>query len=144
MIKNLSTIILLLFFVGIANSQQNTTIPNADPFCSDTGIIFQNVSDGSSAENGIDYGCLTTQPNPSWFFIRIDLPGDLSLQIEQNTQDDFTGGGLDVDFIAIKSTSNPPPVKSSCVFCSICNDKSPGKSILIKNHEGFGCVVKQP
>ena len=100
MIKNLSTIILLLFFVGIANSQQNTTIPNADPFCSDTGIIFQNVSDGSSAENGIDYGCLQTQPNPSWFFIRIDLPGDLSLQIEQNTQDDFTGGGLDVDFIA--------------------------------------------
>jgi len=68
MIKNLSTIILLLFFVGIANSQQNTTIPNADPFCSDTGIIFQNVSDGSSAENGIDYGCLQTQPNPSWFF----------------------------------------------------------------------------
>ena len=43
MIKNLSSIILLLFFVGIANSQQNTTIPNADPFCSDTGIIFQNV-----------------------------------------------------------------------------------------------------
>ena len=79
MIKNLSTIILLLFFVGIANSQQNTTIPNADPFCSDSGILFQNISDGSSAENGIDYGCLLAQPNPSWFFIRIDIPGDLSL-----------------------------------------------------------------
>ena len=100
MIKNLSTIILLLFFVGIANSQQNTTIPNADPFCSDTGILFQNVSDGSQAEGGINYDCLTTQPNPSWFYIRIDLPGNLSFQIEQNTQDDFTGGGLDVDFIA--------------------------------------------
>ena len=117
MIKNLSTIILLLFYVSIANSQNNqlpsnTTIANADPFCSDTGILFGNVYDDDDdttprivAETGtgpntINYDCLGAQPNPMWFYIRIDLPGNLSLQIEQNTQDDFTGAGIDVDFMA--------------------------------------------
>ena len=101
MVKKLSTIILLLFFVDFANSQENTTIPNADPFCSDTGILFNNTTGNIFGEAGPNYGCLAgNQPRPSWFYIRIDQPGDLSLQIEQNTQDDFTGTGIDVDFIA--------------------------------------------
>ncbi|MDB4256986.1 hypothetical protein N9836_03925, partial [Flavobacteriaceae bacterium] len=101
MVKKLSTIILLLFFVDFANSQENTTIPNADPFCSDTGILFNNTTGNIFAEEGPNYGCLAgNRPRPSWFYIRIDQPGDLSLQIEQNTEDDFTGAGIDVDFIA--------------------------------------------
>ncbi|MDC3345172.1 hypothetical protein OAV59_03325, partial [Flavobacteriaceae bacterium] len=101
MVKKLSTIILLLFFVDFANSQENTTIPNADPFCSDTGILFNNTTGNIFGEAGPNYGCLAgNQPRPSWFYIRIDQPGDLSLQIEQNTEDDFTGAGIDVDFIA--------------------------------------------
>ena len=101
MVKKLSTIILLLFFVDFANSQENTTIPNADPFCSDTGILFNNTTGNIFAEEGPNYGCLAgNRPRHSWFYIRIDQPGDLSLQIEQNTEDDFTGAGIDVDFIA--------------------------------------------
>ncbi|MDC0002033.1 hypothetical protein OAD76_01860, partial [Flavobacteriaceae bacterium] len=99
MIKKLSVFIFLFFSVTIINSQ-NTTIPEADPFCSDTGILFDNTSDGSTAEFGPDYGCLSSQPNPSWFFIKIDEPGNLTLEIEQNSQADFNGAPIDVDFIA--------------------------------------------
>ena len=49
-------------------------------------FYFNNVSDGSHAECRSRLWLFTTQPNPSWFYIRIDLPGDLSLQIEQNTK----------------------------------------------------------
>ena len=99
MIKKFSLLFLLIFYTSILKSQ-NTTIPEADPFCSDTGILFSNTSDNSFAETGPDYGCLATQPNPSWFYIKIDEPGVLTLRIEQNTQADFNGIGLDVDFIA--------------------------------------------
>lgn len=77
---------------------------DAAPFCSDDGLIFENVSDGSTAQSGIDYECLITQPNPSWFFLEIEEAGDLSLEIVQNTQFDVDGNPigtpLDVDFIA--------------------------------------------
>ena len=99
MIKKLSVFIFLFFSATIINSQ-NTTIPEADPFCSDTGILFDNTSDNSTAEFGPDYGCLAEQPNPSWFYIKIDEPGNLTLEIEQNSQADFNGAPIDVDFIA--------------------------------------------
>lgn len=77
---------------------------DADPFCSDDGLIFENVSDGSTAQEGIDYECLGSQPNPSWFFLEIEEAGDLDLEIVQNTEFDADGNPigtpLDVDFIA--------------------------------------------
>ena len=99
MIKKLS-ILFLLTLSTVTLKSQNTTIPEADPFCSDTGILFDNTSDNSPSELGPDYGCLGSQPNPSWFYIKIDEPGVLTLLIEQNTQANFNGAGLDVDFIA--------------------------------------------
>ncbi len=80
------------------------TCVDAQPFCTAEGIIFDNTSDGSAAQNGIDYECLGSQPNPSWFYIEIENPGNLNLEIVQNTQfndnGDPIGNPLDVDFIA--------------------------------------------
>ena len=76
----------------------------ADPFCSQDGLIFENDSSGTPSPAGIDYECLATQPNPSWFFLKIDEPGNLDFEIIQNTSFDTdgnpTGTELDVDFIA--------------------------------------------
>ncbi|RRO15273.1 gliding motility-associated C-terminal domain-containing protein, partial [Flavobacteriaceae bacterium 14752] len=79
----------------------------ADPFCAPApgeSLIFENVSDGSSAPPGIDYDCLGSQPDPVWFFLQIQDSGDLDFEIVQNTQFDNQGNPigtpLDVDFIA--------------------------------------------
>lgn len=84
---------------------------DAMPFCSDDGLIFENTSDGSAAEPGIDYECLGSQPNPSWFFLEIEEAGDLELEIVQNTAFDAdgnpTGNALDVDFIAWGPFTDP-------------------------------------
>ncbi|MDT7833559.1 hypothetical protein RQM59_14350, partial [Flavobacteriaceae bacterium S356] len=95
----------ILFFAAffllssIAAFSQGTTIGTAEGFCSDTGYDFANTTNAGSAEAGPNYNCLSTVPNPSWFIIKIDEPGDLTLQIEQNSQADFMGAGIDVDFI---------------------------------------------
>ena len=96
--------ILMLFFTALAFSQGNTCAA-IEPFCADdTGVlIFPNTSNGPSAESGIDYSCLGSQPNPAWYYLQIDDPGNLNFQIYQNTQFDAngnpTGTNLDVDFI---------------------------------------------
>lgn len=79
----------------------------AEPFCSpgqEESLVFENVFDGSSAPDIIDYDCLLSQPNPVWFFLQVQDSGSLDFEIVQNTQfseqGNPTGTPLDVDFIA--------------------------------------------
>ncbi len=94
----------LIIIFSLSSTQleaQGSTCNDIEPFCaSDEALIWQNTSDGSTAEGGIDYGCLGSQPNPAWFYIRISEAGDLLFLIEQSTQSDFSVIDLDVDFIA--------------------------------------------
>ncbi|WP_452225830.1 T9SS type B sorting domain-containing protein [Lacinutrix cladophorae] len=70
----------------------------AEPICSSSELTFLNTSNGSVAEIGPDYGCLSTQPNPAWFFLQIGNSGNIYLNIYQ-TNDLLGTPNLDVDFI---------------------------------------------
>jgi len=121
----------------IINSDSCPPIPclEAEPFCSSEGLLFENVDDTSNttAPPGIDYGCLFTQPNPVWYFLQIDEPGDLSIDIVQNTSFDNNGNpngaGLDVDFIAWGPFDS---VESACNGLTIQNQ-------VADNAFGDGC-----
>lgn len=93
------------------NSDNCPPIPcqMAEPFCSAEGLFFENNSEYGTGETppdmpNLDYGCLGTQPNPTWHFLKVDEPGDMTIHITQNTAFDedgnATGTTLDVDFIA--------------------------------------------
>ncbi len=92
---------IILFLVSIAMYAQGTICANTNAFCADNSgqFNFSNSTNSGSAEAGPNYGCLTTQPNPAWFYIKIGATGNLNMQIEQNSLADFTGTGIDVDFI---------------------------------------------
>jgi hypothetical protein len=68
----------------------------AEPICSGTTTTFPNMTN-TTALIGNNYDCLASQPNPSWFYFKIDQPGDLTLNIIQSTNS--SGSGIDVDFI---------------------------------------------
>jgi hypothetical protein len=65
-------------------------------------ILFTNFNDINGglldAEQGPDYGCLGIQPYPNWFYFQVQSSGDLAFTIEQNSDADLTGIGLDTDF----------------------------------------------
>ncbi|MGB0880988.1 MAG: PKD domain-containing protein, partial [Polaribacter sp.] len=95
MIKKIFFLLIILSVTNIFS--QGATISDATGFCSDTSEVFNSLANNGVAEPGPNYSCLTTVPNPSWYFLKIDQPGNLSLQISQvNT----AGDPLDVDFIA--------------------------------------------
>ncbi len=66
---------------------------SAIPFCTDSspnGVSFSSTI-GGIASNG-QIGCLSQTPNPTWYYFKIDQPGDMLLKIHQD------GAGADVDF----------------------------------------------
>ncbi len=78
----------------------------ANPFCSDASreLTFPNITGEDIDFQGL--GCLNSTRNSSWYFIRIDEPGELIFDIQQwvdgNTNSNLDRGErqLDVDFIA--------------------------------------------
>ncbi|MBR1513015.1 MAG: T9SS type A sorting domain-containing protein [Bacteroidales bacterium] len=72
----------------------NTHYADAIQICaSDDQPQFPLTVNVENAESGPYYGCLNTQPNPAWFFVKMDEPGDIIINI--NVQSD---GFFDVDF----------------------------------------------
>jgi uncharacterized repeat protein (TIGR01451 family) len=79
-----------------ANCNSASDCAAANPLCGSLGVPFSNTTNGPSAQPGIDYDCLFTQPNPTWFFLPISQAGNLDFFISQSNA---FGTGLDVDYI---------------------------------------------
>ncbi len=67
------------------------------------------------AQNGPNYGCLYTQPNPGWFFIKVAQGGDFIFQIVSPT-------GNDIDFACWGPFIDPstPCVADLTASCTPC------------------------
>jgi uncharacterized repeat protein (TIGR01451 family) len=83
------------------------TCPNANSLCNALGIPFANTHQSATAEPGNYYGCLNSQPNPTWFYLPVSANGAINLMIEQNSSIAFTSSPLDVDYIVYGPFTNP-------------------------------------
>ena len=125
--KILITITLLLFAVVQAFSQ-NTTCADAAPFCTGTEYIFP-AGTGGAAELGPDYGCLGSQPNPAWYFMQIENPGNINI---------FMSAIDDIDFICygpfenLTNICNPANLsEANTVDCSFSGSET--ETVTIPN-----------
>lgn len=91
--KNL--LILVTLLIGITMFSQ-TTCSSAEIICSDSSISFNNIFNGTNAQVGPHYGCLTTQENATWHFINVERAGNITINI---SQEDLSGSPIDVNFI---------------------------------------------
>lgn len=84
-----------------------STCASANSLCNALGAPFANTHQSASAESGNYYGCLATQPNPTWFYLPVSGNGIINLKIEQNASIDFNGTQRDVDYIVYGPFTNP-------------------------------------
>ena len=93
----------LLLFITIFSCvlmySQSSDCLNAQPFCTNTPIGFP-ASTSTTAPVGPDYGCLGTQPNPAFYFLQIDQPGDITVNMQSTPL-------VDIDFICWGPFSDP-------------------------------------
>ena len=112
--------LILIIVVPFFSKGQGSTCATADPFCSGSGAVFPNTSNGSFAQSGPNYGCLISQPNPVWYYMQIGNSGSITMEISQT---DNLGNGIDVDFIIwgpFSSLTNACPnlISGNIVDCS--------------------------
>ncbi len=68
------------------------TCATSDPFCTGTTYTFPATTGNAPSETGPSYGCLTTHPNPAWYYLQVANSGNIVLSIAGS-------GGNDVDFV---------------------------------------------
>lgn len=108
----------------------------ANSLCDALGNPFLNSVGMLNSETGNNYGCLFSQPNPTWFFLPVSQSGDINLKIEQSTNLDFSVYNLDVDFVCYGPFSDPVSQcgtlsESQIVDCSYSS--SPVEEVNILN-----------
>lgn len=112
-INNLSTrkvtlfsyyiIIFFSLFFSNSISAQVINCTDAEPFCGSSAYNFPN-STSMTAPSGPNYGCLSTQPSPMWYYMQVGSSGSVQMNI---TQTDNNGNAIDVDYAMWGPFANP-------------------------------------
>ena len=85
-----SEIVSSLMMDYYVRSRQNNLCANADPFCTDNGLYqFPAGVNAGSGEPGPNYACLSTTPNPAWYYMRIGTPGSISIYMYSTPSQDI-------------------------------------------------------
>ena len=97
----MKNLILFLFSILAWSTFAQTTCQTSQPFCAGgvSGVNYPASINSGAAQVGPNYGCLMTQPNPSWYYLQVSTPGNLIILIQGQTNTSPPGPGQDVDFI---------------------------------------------
>jgi len=96
--KKIFTLLTFLTLIKFNSFSQGLTCNQAIPiFCvpGGNGLTIPNAVN-TNAPVGPDYGCLSSQPNPKFFYLKNTSPGQLTFQISQFNSN---SNPLDADFI---------------------------------------------
>ncbi len=74
---------------GGSGGSRGATCTTADPFCTGTTYNFPAGVNSGTGESGPDYCCLGSTPNPVWYYLLIDQPGNIEIYIHSSPQRDL-------------------------------------------------------
>ena len=148
--------LLVLLFLGTMETafSQDCNCAHAIQICLDNGgfIYPANINSGSG-EIGPDYACLTITRNPMWFFLRIDNPGSITLNISSNPSHDIDfccWGPFDSPFAPCPYGLTADKVVS-CSYSSASNEtcEIPSSAqngefyiIVVTNYSNMACNIQ--
>src|SRR5687767_6539054 len=86
--KKLSAALAFALIAQPAFSQGNEDCDQMEPICTDAGLSFT-AQTGVTIEPGNDYGCLSSQPNPTWYYFEIATAGNIDMNLYAPSDIDF-------------------------------------------------------
>ncbi len=96
---------------GLPPAPTGSDCATTDPFCTGTNYQFP-ASTSTTAEPGYDYGCLSSQPNPAWYYMQVATSGVIIINIAGTA-------GQDVDFICWGPYASPTAMCGTSVSGNI-------------------------
>jgi len=97
------------FNLCVTKPSANTTCALPNPICSGSPIMFTANTGGTPASTvnpGNNYGCLSTSPNPSWYYMEIATSGVLAIDITAGSDVDFRLWGPFANLAAAQAGCN--------------------------------------
>ncbi|PHR37204.1 MAG: hypothetical protein COA38_00510 [Fluviicola sp.] len=97
----------------------NSTCATPDPVCSGSAINFTSTITGLDAEDDINpgnnYGCLSSSPDPTWYYLEISTGGNLVIDIAAASDIDYAiwGPFIDLASAQVNCDSYGPPIDCS-------------------------------
>lgn len=83
-------IFILLLTVSCIQAQVgNNMCEGALPFCTGTSYSFPAGVNAGTGQTGPYYACLTTRPNPAWYYMKIALPGMIQITMHSEPSEDI-------------------------------------------------------
>lgn len=92
--KRKSILLLLLLLMAIRGFTQpggggNSTCETAAPFCTGTTYTFPAGVNSGAGQAGPCYSCLTTRPNPAWYYMRVLTSGNIIIGMHSEPSKDI-------------------------------------------------------
>jgi hypothetical protein len=101
--------------------------PIMQPICTGNTYCYT-AGIGSSASSGNNYGCLYTQPNPSWYYFEISTAGNLIFDLAAGSDIDFAVWGPYASTAAANAACGSLPLPADCSY-----DPSPTEQVSISS-----------
>lgn len=112
---------------NVAPPPTNVDCSVPDPICSGSPIVFTAQANGTEAatiDPGNNYDCLTTSPNPSWYYLEIDAGGDLAIDITAGSDVDFAIWGPYADLATAVANCNAYGVPVDCSYSTAATEQA--------------------
>ena len=97
----------------------NVMCGSMEPICSDSPITFTASAGGTEAETvapGNNYDCLSTSPNPTWYYMEIQTSGIVAIDITAGSDVDFALWGPYSNLTNAQSACGSLPVPADCSY----------------------------
>jgi|GEM_PF-1374796 len=108
---------------------QGTSCSDMEPICTDEGLDFVAQSTGEAASTidpTNDYGCLSSTPNPTWYFLEIEVDGDVDMSLSAPSDIDFIVYGPFTDLATAQgecgAMGSPTAPEVDCSYSSTNNE----------------------
>lgn len=88
------------------------------PICSGQPIAFTAQSNSTDAEAGNNYDCLSTYPNPSWYYMEIAQSGNIAIDITASSDIDFALWGSYNSLAQAQGDCGSLPLPDDCSYSS--------------------------
>ncbi|MCH2021277.1 MAG: hypothetical protein MK207_02255, partial [Saprospiraceae bacterium] len=91
------------------------TCAQIQPICTDSTYCYS-AGISSVATPGNNYGCLLTQPNPSWYYFEISVAGTLIFDMSAVSDIDFAVWGPYPNYAAANAACGSLPLPIDCSY----------------------------
>src|SRR5687768_6363534 len=88
-------------FFTTSGYSQNALCTDMEPICTDLGLTFTAGTGGVNVVTAFptnNYGCMWTGPNPSWYYLEVDIAGNIDMTLVAGSDIDFVCWGPFADY----------------------------------------------